>query len=810
MAFPASLRQAVRSLLRRPGFTAVAILTTGLALGANTAIFSVVHGTLLRPLPFQAPEQLVKLEVRARTGFLVSISVPNYRSWRDRSRVFESYAGAAGWTLRLTGRGPAEILEARAVLGDLFGTLGLSAEAGRLFTAEETPDHAGGAPVVVLGHSYWQQRFGGDRAILGQTLRLGGVNYSVIGVLPPEAGFPDPGVQVYVPMATLRNLPWEDRDSGFGTEAIARLRSGVDLEGAAPDIGRVNREVASEVGKTAVQIELVGLSAWYLGDVGTRLWILMGAVGFVLLIAIANIGNLLLARGEDRQRELAVRAALGAGRGALVRLLVGEAMLLALGGALLGGVVAFTAVRAMVPLLPAEIPAVLRAQIGVNGTVLLFGSSLALLAGLLFGLIPAFRATRLRLSGVVAGGARTTESHRLRSALVVVEVALALVLLVSAGLMLKILDRLIHVDKGFEARNVATAAVSPAAARIPDPESWRGYYRQLLLQAEAIPGVRRAGFALLLPLSHRSWELRLHPEGVPVEAATAQSVLYNIVTPGYFATLQLPLLRGREFAPGDREGANPVAVIDETMAARFWPGQDPIGKRITFEVDGDSAGAAPVYRTVVGVVKNLRHYELLSPSRIQVYVPLDQSARRWGMGMRILLQTDRDPALVEAPLRSALAQLDRDASLWQVRSLQSYVDDATAESRAMTRVLGAFAAGALALAGLGIFGVMSYVVARRTREIGIRIALGAEGRDVLRWIGRRATRLTAAGLALGGLGSLLLTRLLRQVLFEVRPLDGPTYLWVTLVLGATALAAAWVPARRALRVDPVQVMKDEG
>jgi predicted permease len=809
-SFVGSFPLAARSLRRRPGFAAVAIATIALAIGANTAIFSVVHGTLLRPLPFRDPAQLVSFDTKAHTGFLISLSIPNYRDWRDRSRSFESFAASAGWTLRLSGRGPAQVLEARAVLGDLFGTLGLQAATGRLFGAAEAPDHEGGEPVAVLGHSFWQQRFGGDPGIVGQSVTLGGRGYTVVGVLAPDAGFPDPAIEAYIPMATIRGLPWDDRESGFGTSAIARLRAGVTLEAARTDLARVDREVRELAGKTASTAVLSSLSASYLGEVQSQLWILMGAVGFVLLIAIANVGNLLLSRGEDRQRELALRSALGAGRGALVKLLLAEAAVIALTGGAIGAGLAYGAVRAIVPLLPTEIPAILRAQIGVDATVLGFGIGLALLTGLLFGLLPALRSTRINLAESFKAGARTTDAQRggLRSTLVVVEVALALVLLVSAGLLLKSLDRLLHVDKGFDATQLLTGAISIPTARVPDAARWSALYEQLRERAAAIPGVRSAAFALLLPLSERSWELRIHPEGVPVSKETGQSVLYNIVSPEYFETFGVPILRGRGFSGADREGATPAAIIDETMAKKFWPGDDPIGKRVTFETVSDSG--PPLYRTVVGVVKNVRHYELMTPSRIEVYVPVDQSGRRFGNAMRIGLKTTGDPERAAAPLKALVAETDQDATLWQVQPLASYVDRATARSRAMARVLTAFGAGALGLAALGIFGVMSYAVTRRRREIGIRMALGAAPGQVMRWVGRRALRLTALGLGLGMLGSAGLTRVLGKALFGVTPLDPPTYIWVTLVLGGVAILAAWLPAWRASRVDPVAVLNEEG
>ncbi len=799
---------AARNLRRRPGFAAVAIGTVALAIAANTAIFSVVNGVLLRPLPFRNPERQVTLDARAPTGFLVSTSVPNYRDWRDRSRVFESFAGEAPWGHTLTGRGPAVDTESHLVLGDFFGTLGLTAALGRVFTPDETASHSGGPSIAVLGHSFWVQRLGRDSSIVGQTLMLDERPYTVVGVLPSGVGFPGPEAEVYLPMAAEPGLPWDDRDSSFGLRAVARLAPGVTVASARLDLERVGREVGQLEGKKPVMPEVQSVETHLVGDIRTPLWILLGAVGFVLLIAVANVGNLLLARGEDRQKELAVRTALGADRGSLVRLLLIEALLVAAVGGLLGVGLAYLAVGALVPLLPTDVPTVLLSRIRVDGAMLGFGLLTALAAGALFGYLPALRSARMNLAGAVKSGSRsvTAGGGRLRAALVVAEIALALVLLVSAGLMLRSLDRLGKVDKGFRSDHILTAAVPLASSRYPDKARWRGFYASLRERAAALPGVDRAALALVLPLGNRSWELRVWPEGTPTEPETGQSVLYNIVSPEYFAALEVPILRGRGFNATDRDGSPLVAMIDETMAERFWPGEDPVGKRVTIG-EPDSSGAK-VYRTVVGVTKNVRHYQLTAASRVQIYVPFDQTYRRWGMGLHLVLATAGAPSRLSEPLRAMVTQLDPDAPV-KTRPLDDYVGGAMAQSRAMTRVLAAFGASALALAGLGIFGVMSYMVARRTREIGIRIALGAAATDVTWWIGGRALRLTALGLLIGVLGAAGLTQVLRKALFEVNPLDPVTFGLGAAGLAAIAMAAALLPARRATRVDPVTVLADD-
>ena len=609
-------------------------------------------------------------------------------------------------------------------------------------------------------------------------------------------------------MATLPDLPWTDRDAGFGSRSLARLRPGVSLEAARLDLERVGQQMTSDVSPTVAQPVLQSLQHFYVGDIRGQLWILMGAVACVLLIAVTNIGSLLVARGEDRHRELAIRVALGADRRVLLRLLLTEALVLAGLGGIIGIVAARLAMGGLVALLPAEMPRLLVERIHLSGTVVLLGVGLALAAGAIFGLLPALRVIGSNLTTTFRAGGRTAtgQKQRLLGGLVVIEVAVAIVLLAGAGLMIRSFSRLSRVDLGFSRAPVLSAAPQPSDARIPDRDRWLGFYSTLRERAAALPGVRSAALALLVPLSHRSWERGIWPEGTPVEDATAQSVLYNVVSPEYFATLGVPLLRGRGFELTDRNGAPPVAIVDETMAERFWPGQDPIGKRVTF--DRDSAGV-PVYRTVVGVTRNVRHYELVSPSRIQVYIPFAQTGARWGMHLRLLLTGDH-PLSAVAPLRKLLTEMDPDAPLSDVTEVGALVDAALAPSRALTGVLSIFGLTALGLAALGIFGVMSYLVLRRTREIGIRMALGATRGEILRWVGRRAMRLTALGFLFGLLGAVASTRLLRQALFEVDPLDPMTLVAVVATLSLAAGLAAWLPARRASRVDPAVVLGDEG
>ncbi len=804
-----NFRYAVRALRRRPTYAAVAIGTIGLAIAANTTMFTVFNGVILQPLPFRDADRLVTIDVRAHTGFPISLSLPNYRDWRDKNRVFESFAAGADWGMTLTGRGPAQAIYALAAVGDPFGTLGLRPHLGRLLTPEELPDHEGAPFVTVISHGFWQQHFGGQTDVLGQSLVLDDQVYTIVGVLPPDVGFPQASMDLYVPMGTLPNLPWDVRSSSFGTRGFGRLASGVSLETAREDMARVGQEVRAEAGDDTALPELRTLSEFIVGDVKTPLNLLMGAVVFVLLIAVANVGNLMLARGEDRYRELAVRGALGAAKTDVVSLLLAEAFVIAIMGGLLGAGVAYLSVEAVMGLLPAQVPALLLAQVKVSWTSLVFALGVALGAGVLFGLVPAFRMARTDLVGSLKSGARTTDQgrERLRSALVVGEVAIALVLLIASGLMLRTLDKLRNVDKGFNPESVLTASVPISKERNATREGWLGFYSELRGEAAVIPGVRSAAMTLLLPLEDRSWEMGLHPEGVPVTPETTQSVLYNVVSPEYFETLGVPIIRGRGFTSSDRQGSNLVAIIDETMAERFWPDAEPLGHQITFETDSAST---PVYRTVVGVARNVRHYELTEPSRIQVYVPFEQTGVRWGMGLRIALRTSVPPSQAAGSLREVVTRLDPSVPVSRLQPLDNLVERAMGQSTSITRLLTAFGASALALAALGIFGVMSYAVTRRQREIGIRIALGAGAAEVIRWVTTRALRLTALGVMLGLVASVALTRMLSGLLYEVTPIDPVVFAIVSAGLASVALLAAYLPARRATRVDPVVVLSEEG
>ena len=806
------IRFAIRTLFNKPGFALACILTIALGIGANSAIFSLVNGVLLRPLPLHQAEQLVTPEVIAPTGFEISLSIPNFRDWRERSRSFESFAANARRSRTLTGGERPEVVVVRLILGDFFETLGVQPALGRWIPSDET--WAGAEPKAVVSHGFWQRRMGGEAGVLGSKITLNGRPFEVVGVMPAGFAFPSADTEVFVPMGFFsEQMCWETRDCSQGTWAIARLREGVSIEQAQTDLERISRELAQAEGQEVAVARLVPLKTAYVGDIQAHIWILMAAVAFVLLIACANVAGLLLARGERRRRELAIRSALGAGRGRVVRQLLTESLVLATAGGLLGVLLAFAGIQFLLEAVRDRIPSVLLGRIALDPSVLLFTLCVTLLVGLLFGVAPALRASRSDpISELKEGGrgAAGNSRHRLRAALVSGEVALSLVLLIGAGLMIRSLGQLQAVDKGFVAENVFSAEVSLPQVRYGGKDQVLAFHQRLLERVEALPGAQAVSLANIVPLEGNSWERGIWPEGVPIERETVQSVLFYIITPKHFEVMGIPILSGRTFDERDREGADLVCIIDQSMADKFWPGEDPIGKRVTFESSGDSHhGSERIYRTVIGVARNVRHYELENPSRIQLYVPMQQSGDSWASAMTVLVKTQGDPLSMTEPVRREVLALDAEVPLQQIETLEGYLDNALSGTRLVGVLLSIFSALALLLSALGIFGVMSFSVAQRLPEIGIRMALGARSADVVRMVAGQGMGLTLAGAALGLAAALGLTRLMGSLLFQVDPLEPLTYAGTTAFLFAVASLAAYLPARRASRVDPTRVMREE-
>ncbi len=801
-------RQAIRGLLRRPGFTLLAVGALALGVGASTAVYSLVQNVLLDGLPYEEPERLVTPDARTPQGFLVSLSIPYYREWSERSRSFTDWGGSAGWSFVRPGVDGSEFLNARLVLGDFFATLGLRPALGRLPTGAET--WPGAEPHVVLGDAYWRRAFGGDPRVIGEPFTTDRFVGTIVAVLPPGAGYPSAEVEVYLPIGVMADLPWDERLESFGMRAVARLAPGVTLESAQSDLSDVAAGLAAEYGEPVALPELRRLEDLFLADVRTGIWTLMGAVTLLLLIACANVANLALARGEGRARELAVRTALGAGRGRLVGLLLTESALLAALAGALGVAFAALVVGPLPSLLPLDLPALVAGRVSLNAPVLAFAMAITVLSAAIFGLLPALRlglrGDRHRLyQGTRTAGGGGREARRLRDGLVVTQVAMSLVLLVGAGLLTRSLHRLANVDKGFVAEHVISARLQAQEGTFDSVERRHAFYDELVAELEASPDVLSAAATQLIPLVPRSWERVIAPEGASLDVNEMASVLYNVVSPKYFQTLGIPLLRGRAFSESDRDGAVRVAIIDETMAARFWPGEDPIGKQVTF--NPPAPDHPPTWMTVVGVAANTRHYELESQSRIQIYVPMRQAPP---MGLSVAVK-HRPGAAAQAAdlLRRTLAELEPGIAIADLRPLDDRVADALGTRRALGGVTVLFGTFAALLASFGIFGVLSLAVARRRQELGVRMAVGATPAHVLHLVLRYGVSLAAIGCGLGLLGALAGNRLIATLLFHVHPFDPLIYATVTAAMLAVAAAAALAPAARAARTDPMEALRHE-
>jgi len=807
------VRQATRALARRPAFASVVVLTIALGIAVNSTIFSVVDAVLIEPLPLKEPDRLVRPDVRdAQNGYLISTSIPNFKDWRRENRTLASFGMNASRTYTLTGGDRPEIVRGRTILGDYFETLGVPPARGRWITADESDR---GAPAIaVVTDGFVRRRLPAGVDPIGRTIVLDAEPFTIVGVMPPSFQFPSPETEVYLPMGYFANrLCWDERGCSQGSWPVGRLKPGVDLAAAQRDLDRVWRSINEQEGRDQARPELHLLSDRMIGSSRTPLLVLMGAVAFVLLIACANVASLVLARGETRRREIAVRTALGASRGRIVATLMAEAGVLSLAGGTVGLGLTWLGVGLLRPLVADQLPSMAAARIGVNPSVAIFALGAAIASGLFFGLVPALRSASaanddLRHGTRMAGGGR----QRLRAALVVTEVALSLVLLAGAGLMIRSLRNLRQVDKGFDGRNVLTARVPLPAVRYETKANVLAFYDRLVPRLEALPGVVDVAVANSVPLSQNSWENGVIPEGLdPARPENYQSMLFSMVTPDYFHVLRIPLLRGRTFTEADRENAPPVAVVDEVLAEKFWPGEDPIGKRISFERSAESTHERPIaqYRTVIGVTKNVRHYELETASRMQVYVPLEQSGPAWSRELTVMLATRNDPRRLTEPLRREVLQLDADVPLDRVETVEGFVETALGSTRVVGDLLTLFSALAAGLAGLGLFGVLAYSVAQRSREIGVRVALGASAGQVVSLVAGQGLRLAVGGIAIGVGAAFGLTRLLQSVLFQVTPADPVTFGITAVVVVLVALAAAVVPARRAARTDPAVVLREE-
>ncbi|MFL6282417.1 MAG: ABC transporter permease [Pyrinomonadaceae bacterium] len=808
------LRYAARVLRKSPGFTVVAVIAIALGVGANTAIFSVVNAVLLKPLNYRDPQQLVLLEHNYKKLDLHATVAPaGYAYYRDNAKSFSDVAAFSSFSANLTGEGEPERLNAMYVTANMFPALGAQAAEGRTLLPEE--NDAGRNKVVVLSDGFWHRRFAG-LPIVGKNVTLNGEPYTVVGIMPPsfnlgrEFGFGQtPDLWAPITFRPEQLAP----DTGWSTEylnVVARMKPGVTVEQAQAEMNTiaadVRRQFLTGTEESSWGLLLTPLDEFVVGKIRTALWILLGAVLFVLLIACANVANLMLARSAVRQKEIAVRTALGASRWRVVRQLMTESVLLSLVGGGLGLLLAMWGVDLLLKLNGARIPRA--AEIGLDSRVMLFTLGVSVLTGIVFGLAPAFQTSDVNLHGTLKEGGRSGKAgvrRGVRNALVIAEMSFAVILLVGAGLLIRSFVELQQVSPGFEPRGVLAMQLSLPANKYADANARALFDRRMLEQLRALPGVKTAGTTTSLPMSGSNQSGSFNIEGQPqVPGQDPPHGSRWLASEDYLQTMGIRLVRGRLFDSHDTNDAQQVAIVDETLARKYWGTEDPVGKRITFEGPDDK----PRWREVVGLVAHVRNEGLEGESRGQYYVPYAQ-ATGGGQNLYVVVRTDGDPASLAPSVRGAIAGIDRDLPVFRVATMEQMVSDSLAQRRFSMLLFGIFAALALVLAVVGLYGVMSYAVAQRTHEIGLRMALGAQGRDVLRMVVGQGMGLVAVGLGIGLLGALGLTRLMASLLYGVSASDPLTYAGIAILLGAVALLASYIPARRATKVDPMVALRYE-
>ncbi|HEY4229465.1 MAG TPA: ABC transporter permease [Thermoanaerobaculia bacterium] len=797
------IRYGLRVIAKGPGFAAVAIAVLALGIGANTAIFSVVHAVLLKPLPFPEPDRIVSVPhvpppeiFPGRKTFAVSPA--NYLDWKRENRVFESMAAWGDSYLALTGSGRPEDILAGVVVPDLFSVLRARPLVGRLLV---TGDDEPGKKVVVLSEALWKTRFGGSPSAIGGKVILSGEAYTIVGVLPAAQTFPE-DARLWIPLVW---TPEEQAIRGIHDyRVIARLKPGVTIARARAEMNVLSARLAELYPKDdkGWGAAVIPLHEELVGDVKAALMVLLGAVGFVLLIACANVANLVLAKTVGRRKEIAVRAALGASRARIVRQLFVETILLALAGGALGLLLAGAGVRLIVGFLGDQLPHA--ASVGVDGAVLAFTVGISLLTGILAGILPGWRLTGANpIEALKQGGRSDSDAGNpaVRNGLVVAEVALALMLMVGAALLVRSLAKLRGVDPGFDPRNVLLGLVSIPDARYPNPESRTAFFERVLERVRALPGVKAAGAMNTVPLTDGGSTQPVAIEGAPAATLAEQpEVAVRSLMPGTLGALKIPLRRGRDITSADSEKSSPVVLISEAMARRFWPGQDALGKRLTLTF------FPGVVREVVGVVADvkLRGVALVEPISA-IYVPEAQISRGW---LTLVVRTAVEPRSLASAVTAAVQAIDPEQPVTDIETMEQHAGDALTHTRFTMLLLAAFAALALLLSAVGIYSVLAYAVRRRTREIGIRMALGAQRSDVIRLVVGQGMRPALLGLGIGIAGSLVFGRALSSLVFGVSPSDPATFASVAALLATVALLACALPARRATRVEPTEALQE--
>jgi len=809
---PQDFRYAYRMLRSKPGFTILAVLTLALGIGASTAIFSVVDAVILRPLPYSAPDRLVMVKewIPKAVPDPIPVCAPDVLQFQRENQVFESLAAFRSGQFDLSGGTEPQRVNVDRVNANLFSLLGVQPKLGRAFTADE--DHPGHL-VAILSNGLWQRQFGADPNIMGHTVTLNRQPYTVIGVMPQTFAFPLHGMEqgnasdVFIPMAF---TPEEIGNVGdeFNYTVLGRLKSGVTLAQANADLQAIAHRILetypaqfrADITLSAVAMPLADK---VVGQARPLLLLLFGAVAFVLLISCINVTNLLLTRATDRQKEIAVRLALGASRARILYQLVVESMLLTLTGAGLGLFFANLITGALLALMPVEIPRV--HAIDLNPAVLGFAVGLALLTGLLFGILPALAASRTNVNTTLKEGGRSgmqgREHNRVRATLVVAEVALAMVLLVGAGLLLRSFQRVLETNPGFQPEHVLTASLSLPESQYKDDTQIRNFYQRLMERLQQLPGVQMAGGSTDLPLK-AGWNHIFTPEGYrPPPGANLNFCYHSVILGPYLQTMGVPLLRGRYFTEQDN-GSTPVLIVSESLAKRFWPNGDALGKRLKW----GPAESKDTWRTIVGVVSEVKQGALEVETIPHTYEPFLQ---RTGSSLNVAIRASGEPSSLASALRSTVWAVDPQLAVAQLQTMDEVISESTTPRRFNLFLLAGFASLALILSAVGIYGVIAYSVVRRIHEIGIRMALGAQRRDVMRLVVGQGLLLLGIGIVVGILGALALTRWLASFLYGIRPTDPATFGCVIVILAGVAFVASYIPARRATTVDPMMALRDE-
>ena len=796
------LRYSLRNLAKTPAFTAVALITLALGIGANTAIFSVVNAVLLRALPYAAPDRLVVLLHKGRNP----ASHGNFMDWKRDNHVFENMAAAEGWSANLTGVDRPLKLPGMRVTPEMFPTLGVAPLLGRNFSFDEA--HKGKDRVVVLSYPLWQQQFGGDRDVLGQTMQLNGEAYTIIGVMPNGFRFAPFWItksQIWTPLTVEEN----DR-GGFSLRIFARLKPGVSIEQARAEMATISAGLEAQYPGTNRDVTVTSLKDKVVGDLRPALLVLLGAVGFVLLIACANVAHMLLARASARQREIAVRTALGASRARIVRQFLAESGLLALIGGVLGALIAVWGLRVVLASAPEEL--LKFGSVGLDRNVLLFALAVSVITGIAFGLAPALQSSALNLVDSLKEGGQTAgtsrRNRRARSLLVGSEFALALILLVGAGLMIRTFAALQAIDPGFNPHHLLTMVVSTAGAK--EANAGRtAFFQSSLERINSLPGVTSASAINHLPLGGDLWGLPFWIDGQPApKKGDEPAAAYRVVLPGYFHTMNIQMLRGRDFTANDNQSAPGAVIVNEFLAKRYWPGDEAIGKRL-------SADNGKTWQTVIGIVPNVVRSEWASSAEEEFYFPYLQSADYLTSSsphlayLTFVVRTSGDAGAQTSAIERAIHSIDRNVTISEIETMDGVVADANSEPRFYLSLLAAFAGVALVLAAVGIYGVMTHAVSRRTKEMAVRMALGAQRGEVMRLVVGESMVLAVVGGAVGLAGALALTPLMKTLLYGVRASDPVTFVVVAFVLGLVAALASYIPARRATKVDPIVALRYE-